>query len=99
MKQLFKLKSRNLQLACVIYEGVCVFEQTYIGKVGCNIELWWEEHENITNDFKPAKYLKENHKFSWKMFSAPPENKQICKILEASKIALKRPSLNQQIKS
>ena len=63
----------------------------------CNVELRWEEHENTSKDFEPAKLLKENlsHKFSWKILFAAPENKQICKILEASEITLKRPSLNK----
>ena len=45
------------------------------------------------------KHLKENlsHKFSWEILFAAPENKRIHKILEASEIALKRPSLNEQI--
>ena len=40
-----------------------------------------------------------SHKFSWKILFAAPENKRIRKILEASEIALKRPSLNEQIES
>ena len=86
----FKLKSWNPHPSCVIYEGVCVCEQTYISKK----RRTWEEHENTCKNFEPAKHLKENlsHKFSWKILFAAPENKQICKILKASEIALKRPS-------
>ena len=38
-----------------------------------------------------AKHLKENlsHQLSWKISLAAPENKEICKILKASEIALK----------
>ena len=63
-----------------------------------NVELRWEEHENTSKDSKPATELKENlsHKFSWKILFAAPENKRIRKIYEASEIALKRPSLNEQ---
>ena len=87
--------------SCVIYEGVYVCEQTYISETRCNVELRWEEHDNTSKDSEPAKHLKENlsHKFSWKILFATPENKQICKILKASEIALKRPSLNEQIES
>ena len=101
MKQLFKLKSRNPHPVCVIYEGVCVCEQTYIGETRHNIELRWEEHENTSKDSEPAKYLKENlsHKFSRKILFAAPEDKRICMILEASEITLKRPSLNEQNES
>ena len=39
------------------------------------------------------------HKFSWKTLFAAPENKQIHKILKASVIVFKRPSLKKQIES
>ena len=101
MKQLFKLKSRNLHSACVIYEGVCACEQTYIGGTRRNIQLRWYKHENTSKDSEPAKHLKQNlsQKFSWNILFAAPDNKQIRKILEGSKIALKRPSLNEQTQS
>ena len=86
VKQLFKLKSTNPYPSCVIYEGVCVCEQTYISETRRNVELRWEEHENTSKDSEPAKHLKENlsHKFSWKILFAAPENKRICKILETA---------------
>ena len=72
--------------SCVIYEGICVSEQTYIGETRRNVELRWEKHENTSKDSEPAKHLKENlcHKFSWKISFAAPENKRIRKTLEAS---------------
>ena len=90
MKQLFELKSRNPHPACVIYEGGCVCEQKYIGETGRNVELQWEEHENISKNSELAKHLKENlsHKFSWKILFAAPENKRIRNIFETSEIAL-----------
>ena len=99
VKQLFKLKSKNPHPSRVIYEEVCVCEQIYIAKTKRNVELRWEEHKNTSKDSKPAKHLKENlsHKFPWKILFAATENKRIRKILEASEIALKRPSLNKQI--
>ena len=65
-KPFFKLKIRNPHPACVIYEGLCVCEQTYIGKTRRNVELRREEHENTSKDSEPAKHLKGNlsHKFS-----------------------------------
>ena len=86
---------------CHIRAGVCVCEQIYIGKTGPNVELRWEELENISKDFEPSKHLKEglSHKFSWKQLFTAPENKGICKILDASEITLKRPSLSKQIES
>ena len=93
VKQLFKLKSKNPHLSCVIWERVFVTRR--------NVELRWEEHENTSKDSEPAKHLKGNlsHNLSWKILFAAPENKRICKTLEVSEIALKRPSLKEQIES
>ena len=101
VKQLLKLKSRSPHPSCAIYEWICVCEQTYIGEAGRNVELRLEEHENTSKDSELAKHLKENlrNKFSWKNLFAAPENKRICKVLEASEITLKRPRLNEQIES
>ena len=101
VKQLFKLKKRNPHPACVIYEGVCVCEQKFIRETGRNVELWWEEHEDISKDSVPAKHLKENwsHNFSRKVLFTVPENKRIPKILTVCEIALKRPSLKKQTES
>ena len=98
VKQLFKLKSTSPNPSCGICEGVYVFEQRYISEKRRNAKLRWKEHENTSKDSKLAKHLKENlsHKFSWKILFAAPENKRIRKIYEASEIALKRPSLNEQ---
>ena len=43
-----------------MYEGLCDCEQTYIGETGCNVELRWEEHRNISKDSEPVKHMKEN---------------------------------------
>ena len=39
VKQLFKLKSRNPHPSCVIYEGVCSCQESYIGETVRNIEI------------------------------------------------------------
>ena len=53
VKQLFKLKSRNPFPSCVIYQGVCVCEQTYINET--RLELPREERENTSKDSTSAK--------------------------------------------
>ena len=97
MKQLFKVKSRNPHPACVIYERVCVCEQTYFGETRRNVQLRWKEHENTSKDCESVAHLKENltHKFCWKILFAAPENKRIPKILEPSEIALKKTKLKR----
>ena len=73
--------------------------ETYISETRRNVELRLEEHENTSKDSESPKHSKENlsHTFSWKILFAATENKRIRKILEVSEIALKRPSLNEQI--
>ena len=39
VKQLFKLKSRNPHPSCVIYEGVCSCQESYIGETVRNVEI------------------------------------------------------------
>ena len=70
----------------MIYKGVCVYEQACFGEAGSNVELRWEEHENICNDSKPARHLKEylSHNFSWKILLATPTNKRIRRIFKTS---------------
>ena len=94
-------QTKKQESTSIIYEGVCISEQAYIGETRRNVELRWEEHDNTSKGSKPAKHLKENlsHKISSTILFAAPENKGIRKILEASEIALKRPSLNEQIES
>ena len=53
----FKLKSMNPHPTCVKCEGVGVCKQTCIGETERKVELRWEEHENISNDYEPARYL------------------------------------------
>ena len=57
IKQLLKLKSRNAHPSCVIYEGVCSCEASYIGETGRNVEIRWQEHEDIQKDSELAKHL------------------------------------------
>ena len=59
VKQRFKLKSKNPHPSCVIYEGVCVCEQTYIGETRRNVEVRWEEHENTSRKLKPQVFLED----------------------------------------
>ena len=39
MRNLFRLKSKNLHPACAIYEGVCTCKENYIGETKRNIYI------------------------------------------------------------
>ena len=96
-KQLFKLKSSNLHPSCVIYEGVCSCQESYIGETVRNVEIRWQEYEDTQKDSEPTKHLKNNptHSFIWKVLLLASSIRRIRQNMEASMIALKRPSLNE----
>ena len=99
MKTLFTLKDRNPYPSCQIYQGTCTCGESYIGETIRNVKTRWEEHENIKKDSEPAKHLKTNprHYFDWKTLLPASKNYRHRKNLEASFIATKRPSLNNQL--
>ena len=99
MRSLFPLKDKNLHPSCKIYEGECSCGELYIGETIRNVEIRWAEHQNIKGSSEPAKHLKENttHSFTWHILSSAPKNNRLRKNLEALFIAVKRPSLNEQI--
>ena len=101
VKQLFKLKSRNPHPSCVIYEGVCSCQESYIGETVRNVEIRWQEHEDTQKDLDPAKHLKKNptHSFTSKVLLPASSIRRIRQNVEASMIALKRPSLNERAES
>ena len=59
------------------------------------------EHDDSCNSSEPAKHLKENpdHTFSWSTIMNASTNARVRKNLEASWVALKKPSLNNQVDS
>ena len=101
VKQLFRLKDRNPHPACKIYEGVCSCAKNYVGETKRNVEVRWREHENINKESEPAKHLRDfpDHSFQWKVILNAPLNTRLRKNIEASIIAQKKPSLNDQLDS
>ena len=99
MKTLFKIKDKNLYLACIIYHGECEHcGDNYIGETVRNTVPRWSEHNNPDHKSEPAEYIKRNidHVFNWKILCPAPSQKYFRKNLEAIFIALYKPSLNDQ---
>ena len=101
IKQLFILKDKNPHPANVIYKGVCTCGETYVGETERNAKTRWNEHDDIRKDSEPAKHLLHNigHSFHWSIIFKAPSNYKERKNLEASFIAVMRPTLNEQVKS
>ena len=101
VRQLFSLKERNPYPSCKIYMGECSCGKTYIGETKRNVHTRWNEHNNPNQSSEPARHIKENieHEFNWSILMPAPTNIRCRKNLEASLIALKKPSLNEQIDS
>ena len=99
IKSLFPLKDRNLHPHCVVYEGTCSCDQTYVGETDRCAHIRTREHEDIKKASEPSKHLKLNrdHSFTWKIFAPNDGDKR--KILEALFISKYKPGLNEQIKS
>ena len=99
VKSLFSLKDKNPYPACQVYKGTCVCDETYIGETILNVNIRWNEHEDIRKESEPAKYLRENlnQKFKWKTFLQAPKNYRQRKNLEAFFIAIMGPTLNNQL--
>ena len=99
MRNLFRLKSKNLHPACAIYEGVRTCKENYIGETKRNVEIQWEEHSDINKISEPSRHLKSSltHAFIWKVLMTAPNIDRVRKNLETSFIALSRTSLNDQI--
>ena len=55
---MFSLKDKNSYPACQIYEGACVFENTYIGETIQKFDVWWNKHKDIRKESKPTKTFK-----------------------------------------
>ena len=93
------MKDKNPHPACKTYEGICSSSANYIDETKRNVETRWNEHENLNKHSEPAKHLREfpDHKFDWKILLTAPTNAKLRKILESSMIALKQPSLNEQL--
>ena len=96
VKQSFMLKSKNAHPLCVIYEGTCVCSETYIYETRRNARIRWDQYEDPKKECEPAKHLRNHtgHSFSRKTLLSTPASNHIREIMEASIIALNRPTLN-----
>ena len=101
IKTLFSLKSRNPHPSCKLYEGTCTCGGIYIGETKRNVEVRWQEHNDPRGSSEPAKHLFQNptHSYSWRVLMNAPQNTRVRRNLEASFVALRRPSLNNQMET
>ena len=93
------MKDKNKHLSCRIYKGSCSCGEVYVGETKRNVSTRWNEHEHPHGNSEPAKHLSNNpdHQFAWTVLSAAPSDNRTRKNLEASFIAVLKPSLNEQV--
>ena len=98
-KRLFSLKDKNPYPACQIYKGTCVCDETYIGETIRNVDIRWNEHEDIRKKSEPAKHLRENLNLrsKWETLLQAPKSYRQRKNLEAYFIAIIGPTLSNQL--
>ena len=94
IKSLFRLKDKNPHPACKIYEGICSCSANYIGETKRNVETRWNEHEILNQLNTSESFLIINS--IGKYFSRHLQTRNYV-ILESSMIALKQPSLKEQL--
>ena len=101
IKTLFSLKIRNPHPSCKLYEGTCTCGGLYIGETKRNVEVRWQEHNDPRGSSEPAKHLYQNptHSYTWRVLMNAPQNTRVRRNLEASEVALRRPSLNNQMET
>ena len=82
----------------MIYKGTCSYGETYIGETIHNASIRWEKHNDPTKKSEPARHLKINfdHVFNWVILCKTPQNYKVRCNLEASYIALLKPTINEE---
>ena len=72
MGNLSHLMSKNPQPACVIYEGICTFKESYLGETKQNVEIHGRNIQTLTKYLNYLDILKTNptHASAWKVLMA-----------------------------
>ena len=96
-----KMWTRITPNADSFYAVLCFCQESYIGETVRNVEIRWQEHEDTQKYSELEKLLKNNptHSFTWKVLLPASSIRRIRQNMEASTIALKRPSLNERVES
>ena len=100
IQSLFPLKDNVQHLSCVIYKGICLCEERYVGETIRNWKIRWDEYNDADKNSEPAKHLARNieHEFSWYVLTRTLVNTLKRRvIMEAYFIKLIVPSLNEQL--
>ena len=58
----------------MIYKGICLCGELYVGEIIRNFKIRWDEHNNVNKNSEPAKHLARNieHKFSQYVLTRAP---------------------------
>ena len=85
----------------MIYRGKCSCGEEHIAETERNMEKRWSEYNIPTEKTEPARHLSNNigHLFAWEILMPAPKDKRTRKNLEEFFIAVRKPSLNEKVKS
>ena len=75
IRSLFLLKDKKVYKSCVIYKGDCYCGSLSINETKRNVEVRWNEHNNLTKSSETLKNLRSdiNHCFAWAVISSAPK--------------------------
>ena len=76
VKALFRVKDKSPHQACSIYRDACLCGESYIDETIRNVEVRWEEHNNLLKKSNRSKHIKDNlgHIFNWLVLAIAPKN-------------------------
>ena len=86
MKHLFKLKTKNLQLLCVIYEDTRICSEKCIGETSTNVRIKWNKHKYLKKEPQPAILYFPGHLFLMKILLSGPYKNHVKRALNSPEI-------------
>ena len=96
IRSLFNIKNKRGHISSVVYEGKCNCGEYYIGEIGQNVSIKWDEYSDTGKNSESAKHLYQfpEHKFNWKILRRVPNKVRQRKIHDAYYIMCLCPTLN-----
>ena len=101
IRSLFNLKDKKRHVSSVVCEVKCNCGKNYIGEIGRNLTIRWDQHCDIGKSSESAKHLYQypKRRFNWKILRRVSNKVRKRQIDEAYYVMCLRPTLNNQLTS